>query len=702
MAAFAARPGRRLATAPPTTVKLETYLDGFMATKGPSSGGRGEARAALLAQLRQHTSAQGPPSRADLARAEKWLRRLPQSDVDGDILVMCMGFVKHARVPLDQLTKGYVSEVHRKMKSAAQANENILSLQQLALLVESTGQVGHAGKVSHDMIFLLARLISRSPPREFVDDWHFRCLFAGLRKLRDEHLSTQRLVAALSDCIESWEIRLTEGHLSSAVYGLQSMSEGQAAVRRLLATLCRDLQRNGEQEVLMNGTQLSSLIFGLKSMSGDAKEVRAVLAIAIRAMRNPSTRLRMSEREVCTALYGLQSMSSDVPEVQCVMAALADKLSSNADVFSARCLSMAYFGLQNKSQHTPSTRQVLRLLAAKARKSSPEEWNFPRLASAFVGIRTMTTSTTEVKDALKHLGVLLRGRRDTRVVDRSICNIMYSMRFKNSNCPEVRGVLKAMHRLLTSCTSRFTAAGISSMLNGLRSMTSDHVEVRKVVDALARHVSNCDDKISSGEIAGALVGLQGLKSRHAEVSVLVGELTKLILKHPLNEQWKASEISTAMYGLRSMSNRNDDVCKLLDVLRLYFETSDALLSDLELGKAFYGMRGMTGESKESKAMLATLTQMLSRHGGSFSPLATMNCIKGTYRLAGDYPEYHSFMFHLREHVVKCDGGALFSSSSAKSAADILMGAELSTPTKLVHRDLAVSIIQNMATIPAQR
>ena len=667
-----------------------------------SKSGIGEDRTSLLSQLRQHDgSTSRPPARAHLARAEKWLKRLPLSDVDGDIMVMCIQLVKQARVPLDLLTKAYLGEVFRKMDTAATANKSVLTMQQIALILESVGQMGPAGKVSHDMIFLLAILISHRPPGEVLDDWHFRCLFVGLRKLRDDHASTRQLIKALRRQITRWNIKLSEGHLSSAIYGLQSMSGSKGAVRELLTVLCRDLE-NCTEAVVMNGTQLSSLLFGLKSMSGDVKEVRVVLSIALRAIGNPMAPMRMNEREVCTALYGLQSLSSDIPEVQCVMTALADKMSSNRDKFSARCLSMAFYGLQNKSQYAPSTRHALRLLISKTKKSSPEDWNLPRLASAFLGIKSMTTSTAEVKDALKHLCFLLWGHRDTRVADRSICNIMYSLRFKNSNCPEVRGVLKVMNHLLSSCTSRFTAAGISSMLNGLRSMTSDHVEVRKVVEALARHVSNCDDKISCGEIAGALVGLQGLKSRHIEVSVLVSELTKFILKHGSSEEWKASEISAAMYGLRSMSNKNEDVCKLLDVLRSHIEKNDAILDDHELGKAFYGMRGMTGESKESKAMLATLTKLLMRQRGPFSPLAIMNCIKGTYRLAGDYPEYHNFIVHLRGHVIKSESSELFTSSSAKSAADILMGVDLSTPTKLVHRDLAVSIIQNMDNVKSQR
>lgn len=637
------------------------------------------------------------PRAADLTRVEKALARLPKKVLDEHLLLMCFKVVRYATTPLNQLTVKYLRTLKVKLQDALHQN-GVLSVNQVASLFSCVSRLGDSRQINHDLINIFGKCIYESDESDQFDDCSFFAMFGGLSQLRDDSRATRLLIRALRVKLEQRGAQISGGHAAAALHGLQNFSADNSDVRRILSVLADGWEMSTEAHAALTGTQLSALMFGMKSMCADSNEVQALLELALKSLKPPCNKIYMSEREICTALYGLNKMSSNVPVVRVILDEFSDRLAQITEPGSAQFLSMGIYGLQNKSESQEVTIKLVKVLSQRASSTNPSDWTPKRLAAAFIGTKTMRGTVPEIKSMLAILNSFMRDPSRDMQKDRTISRIMYSLHKKNSSSAEVREILRKVTGMLNECTSRFTAQGISNMIYSMNAMRSTEIEVVEVVSALAVHVKNCLDTMSSDETAALLYGMQGLSSNVTEVSTLIKEVATFISVRSSDQKWSGLNVSNAMYGMRSMSDKNIEVCRLMRVLKKHFDGCSSALDAHQIGRAYYGMRGMSGVGLESRRVLHFLNSKLAFPSVKLTYPAALNCLKGTDKMAADYSEYIDFVKVIKNKII--ENPDKIPCHDAREAVNILIRGE-ETPTEVINirRDLAIAIILKMEKYP---
>jgi hypothetical protein len=585
----------------------------------------------------------------------------------------------------------------------------------------------------------------------------------GLRRMAASREVLQLLALLTRDLLRRPEQGLVfqGAQLSALLYGLNSMSAQGREVRDVLTIAARALgnpyggggaRARGGGGVAMTPRQLCAALYGLRGMdmSAAAPGVAAVRRV-MRALGEKigvcGPREAFSAQSLSMALTGMQGKPCADPVVGTLMTLLGYRAAAcPAGTLGLRRLAGCFMGLRGMRPDTAHVKGVIRVLTHHLSLVPEEPPLLQRQGQGQGwGQRAGTGTSTPTRPPTQE-----------EVGARPLCNILYSMNSMSSDSPEVCRVLTQVTRLLSTCRSPFRAKGLSNAVYGLRFMSSEVAEVRAVAMALAPHLRACRDRIWDIEAAGLLLGMQRLNSGAGAVLQLVGGAEALLALHEPRGVWPGSVVSNCMYGMMRMSSRSREVCRLLGTLLGYFqyraEGPGAGLSSYQLGRALYGMRWMEADEGVVRDMLGLLagrwargeggggegggsggsSNIISNSGNSniisnsgysssssvdvFTPAIAMNCILGTSRLAGNYPEYLELIAALRDRIRACP--APFPRQAAAEARTLLGRARPPADTHIypgsdprgagggggadvatIHAEILFAISQNTARVP---
>jgi len=332
----------------------------------------------------------------------------------------------------------------------------------------------------------------------------------------------QRVLHYVISLMQHFEKPFEAKRLGFAMLGLSRLNADLPEVSILLEELTKKAQSAWGD---VNGQELSMILHGLVGLQSDNPQVRSLLSNLVPLVRRcPS----MASSDARSALFGLQGMhSGSSREAENLFDALGDLLErSNIQFRSPMDLSNSLYGLQGLANNSPATKKILKNVLQMAASIDPERtFNGRDAAMSLYGLRGANGQTRETLDILSVLTPFIENCRGPLNAN-DIATCLYGLQNFKSNQKEVKKVLKALNRHVTSkARGRFNPKGLSMVLNGLQGFDSRRPEVRELIKGITVIARRTAETFYGFEdfhqLSSALYGLRDLSSDSVEVRELL-------------------------------------------------------------------------------------------------------------------------------------------------------------------------------------
>lgn len=282
-----------------------------------------------------------------------------------------------------------------------------------------------------------------------------------------------------------------------------------------------------------------------------------------------------SSNLISNALYALKPLKCSHPQVPALIVTLTAKILENKDIFRAQHVGRALYGFKGFNSDNMYVKSLVSAITEKV-KQCPEEFNAQEVGNSLYGMANMKSNCTEVIELIKALTIKVKESQEP-LRAQEIGNALYGMRFMDSKQKEVLELVKVLAQKIEQSPHSFDGQAIGNSLTGLFNMSSSYHEVRYLLKVLTAKIDNCYDNITPQSFANALYGLSNMSSQQVEVRMLVKSLTdKLKLFNSKSKSirdlrddglnFTPQGISSAIYGLKDMHSKHEEVVEIIDQL----------------------------------------------------------------------------------------------------------------------------------------
>jgi hypothetical protein len=194
-----------------------------------------------------------------------------------------------------------------------------------------------------------------------------------------------------------------------------------------------------------------------------------------------------------------------------------------------------------------------------------------------------------------------------------------------------------------------TAADICTLLR--KSAKVRVVLTRKSISSAAEILSRNETPTIYQDVVSALYGLRKMYAKSEEVKYLLRVL-KVRIKE-INVEFDSRAVSDALYGLQSMSSDVPEVREMLRVLSPKIDSCSKELSAQSVSMALYGLKSMSSDVAEVREMLRVLSPKIGSCKELLSAQAVGNALYGLQSMSSDVPEVREMLRVLSPKIGSC-------------------------------------------------
>lgn len=383
-------------------------------------------------------------------------------------------------------------------------------------------------------------------------------------------------------------------------------------------------------------------------------------------------------------------MTADSSEVQAALTMLVYQfaLSVSADAgLQEQSFGLAFNGLQTMNCDQQPVRNLLVLLNHLLIKSNFTVAQPATLASAFSGLRSLSTWCEELVTLVETLADTMDTLNAT-LCDQTVGQVLGSLRHLSDTQPATRKLLAAISRSIQRSDFVASPECLSYCLLGLKSMNGASEEFAQLIDALNAKIRS-DNKMStavqqrltSADVSRILYGLQGVSLYKKPALQAMLEVLNNWLVQSEGISFTGRDVGMALYGFKSQSykGRVPIVNTLLQTLAskihvsaapsdksFYFNSQSASMAFLGLqslngsaavygvlesilprlveldrqgaGNALYSLRHLSSAHPTTRKLLAHLVPLVRAAPGRFTAQELSNALWGLQGMDGRVPE----------------------------------------------------------------
>ena len=403
----------------------------------------------------------------------------------------------------------------------------------------------------------------------------------------------------------------------NALRGMSSISEPE---KNIIVALTNMLRRTSDTDI--SGNALSLIIDSMKLLPIKERVIVTLLSEITSKIRNCPDN-SFTARDISLCLGGLTNKSCDVREVTCYLEALAPKIEHSPDTLTdCTHISAALNGLQNMQSTNNSVCLVVHHIAN----------NLLRLDELDLGSRPALT-------------------------EQQLCAALVGLRHMTSSSSEVRLLLKAVYPLMISCPDPFSGQSIALVLSAFSGLSPKYEEVRQVLSAAAIRVRGYPDRENAQFLFAQLsVALHGLRFMTCQVvavhSLLISLEKRFHFDGAKGDVATEEDMSLALLGLQSMSCSVRPVRKLLQYIARSIDVDTLQPSPRCLSNAWHGLKNMLISSKEVISVVRILTRKTRQCEGTFTYDMCGMALYGLREMSCDVPEVREAVTALHSHILR--------------------------------------------------
>lgn len=456
-----------------------------------------------------------------------------------------------------------------------------------------------------------------------------------------QYQEVKRLVAAIAFKIPELEDAMKAQELGNAIYGLQNMSSEARPVREVMFALSSQLTKyvnqfdeEADEEVSdedededfgdvlldvnrvskfsLSAQEISNALYGLRNMSDSHRDTKNMLSAILPVLRNPTT--TFSSQAVGNALYGLQSMSANSKEVRRVVDALAEQIAKCKEPLNAQALGNALYGLKSMDSSSAEVKRLLLAIAEKIRLSENRlRLSGQSIGNALYGLKNMSSDVYEVRETLLVLTNAVE-KSSALMNAQAIGNAMYGLSSMTSECDAVVRLVRALSEKVSTCPEKLSAQAVSNALYGMQNLSSSLPEVQHLLSALASKIYECEEPMNDQCVGNALYGLKSVSMADGSaVREVVAALAHYFYYSSIAYTSDGKLVGSCLIKLDAGDKSSNSNRYLSSTYNLHKKASSneevrgvIPLSGKVIGMALYGLRGMSSEYIEAKALLAVM------------------------------------------------------------------------------------------------
>lgn len=331
-----------------------------------------------------------------------------------------------------------------------------------------------------------------------------------------------------------------------------------------------------------------------------------------------SSQVSYAPVEIAHALYGIRYYPQQSTGMKAYLLLVVEQCIRCTDSFTGQEISNSLFGLQNFAP-SPEVELLLKALSAKINQS-PHHLSGQDVSNSLYGLRKMTSDNIYVKQIMVDLSVKIKSSREQGKI------------YLNEQ-------------------------GIALSLNGLQGMSSEDEETVKLVDSLLPLIKagKEESKFSDKIVGMSLMGLKCMSADNESVRDLLRALTPKIKAS--NTPYTAASLSSAIYGLRRMSDQVpevvDIVLAIIEKTRQSPDSPNSMLDGKIVSYILAGMQTMTGTTAASRALLAVVSQELAKDHSSMTDNEICRALYGLQSIsAADCVEIKPVWSKISEQIRK--------------------------------------------------
>jgi hypothetical protein len=232
---------------------------------------------------------------------------------------------------------------------------------------------------------------------------------------------------------------------------------------------------------------------------------------------------------------------------------------------------------------------------------------------AFGGLQSLNGPQEYITKSLTRL--VLRAA-DRSFTGSAISQILHSLKPLSSNHPATLALLRELLPLIKQCIEPPSAEEVSLAVAGVQRMSHQSQEVRKLIAALVPFINSCESKFSALNVWNMLFGCRNLASEHREVRMLLAAITqqlqRAIAAGGMRGASAGGTLASSLYGLRGMSADVVEVRALLGTMeQLIADSPEQMLTGTQLGNALYGLQKCSTSHQEVSRLVHTLAVRIS-------------------------------------------------------------------------------------------
>jgi hypothetical protein len=187
-------------------------------------------------------------------------------------------------------------------------------------------------------------------------------LLACMKQLSTDGLGVPFLCIAIGDKIRSSPAlpKLRACELAAAFRGVAGFSSHLPEVQSLLDSL---VAKSDECSEVLNPAQMADLLYGLQGMSNDDAAVNRLLKSFSKKLDQMAQDIPWAANDIGRSLFGIVGLQVEHDDTSAIVTVLADKVAGMVGEFSTSDISLGLFGCQAlTAEHYPSRKLVEALL----------------------------------------------------------------------------------------------------------------------------------------------------------------------------------------------------------------------------------------------------------------------------------------------------------------------------------------------------
>ncbi len=192
---------------------------------------------------------------------------------------------------------------------------------------------------------------------------------------------------------------------------------------------------------------------------------------------------------------------------------------------------------------------------------------------------------------------------------------------------------------------------------------------------------------------------QSARSRRRARSVMPVGLMLAVLEN-WEKEWTERDISTFVYGIRSLDCVSTEECGMLKLAAKKIDASSAVMSGRAIGNALYGLQDITSDTEGAAELCAALAKNIAKFDGELTGQDIGIGMYGLQGMSADKPEVRAllsaFADKIEQSEIEFDAQALSNSLYGLQS----MSSEYAEVTKLVSA-LATKVGESRPELGAQ-